>query len=99
MNLPERNPFRTGDAIRFLPNGETWLVAYCRDGYVCCCGWPESLAKVENCELVEFGTNEECEKLLQQMAEMRPDNGYDSRKSYAVGFLEREAAEAAKAGA
>jgi hypothetical protein len=46
---------KAGDAIRHIPTGETWTVAAISpDGSeLVCCGWPESIAKVTDCELVE----------------------------------------------
>lgn len=77
---------RTGDVVLHRPSGEQWLVAYAEDGYVCCCGWPESLARIEDCERVQACSDEENEKLLREIAS-KP--GADSRRSYAVRELER----------
>lgn len=75
----------TGDVVRHMPSGERWLVAYVHREYVCCCGWPESMAKVADCVLLEPATPEQRLILLHQMAEME---GCDSRKSYAKQRLE-----------
>lgn len=83
---PAGEAIDTGDAILHSPSGETWLVAYCDHGYVCCCGWPESLAKVEDCELKRKATPEQRISLLKQMAE----SNRDSRGSYARATLAKE---------
>jgi hypothetical protein len=75
----------TGDVVRHTPSGERWLVAYVHRDYVCCCGWPESLAPVADCVLLESATPEQRLILLRQMAAME---GSDSRKSYAKRRLE-----------
>lgn len=85
--METNEPFRTGDAVKHKPSGETWLVAYCERGYVCCCGWPESLAPVADCELHRKGTDAECEELLQLMG--RPGREFDSRAAYARRVFEK----------
>lgn len=81
----------TGDAVLHIPSGETWLVAYCDNGYVCCCGWPCSLAKVEDCQLKRKATPEKRMELLHKLAAM---SGYealhDPRRLYALRTLEKE---------
>jgi hypothetical protein len=79
----EQLAIRTGDAVLHKPSGETWLVAYYEGGYVCCCGWPATLAKVSDCELVRKGTDEEWAGLLMSMAVMRGDHSADCRMLYA----------------
>jgi hypothetical protein len=50
---------KPGDTIRHKPSGERWFVAApSPDGSeLVCCGWPESIAKVEDCEMIH-----ECSK-------------------------------------
>ncbi len=76
----------TADTILHKPSGEKWLVAYARSGYVCCCGWPESLAPASDCELLEKASEEDRLALLRQMADSRGGN-YDSRTSYARNYF------------
>jgi hypothetical protein len=98
----EQLAIRTGDAVLHKPTGETWLVAYCEGGYVCCCGWPATLAKVSDCELVRKGTDEEWAGLLMSLAVMQPEPGGspDCRMLYAkrairAALADREPQEAA----
>ena len=74
----------TGDVVLHKPTGEKWVVAYVKGEHLCCCGWPESLALVSDCELVTTAESESRLELLRQIAAMP---GSDSRKSYAVERL------------
>lgn len=75
----------TGDVVLHRPTGERWLVAYVQSEYVACCGWPLSMAKIEDCTLLIIATAPERLKLLQEMANMP---GSDPRKTYALNRLE-----------
>lgn len=72
----------TGDTVFHSPSEEHWVVAYCRNGRVCCCGWPETLANESDCELVRKATADERQKLIEQLARIE-----GSRGSYARGEL------------
>lgn len=71
---------RTGDIVLHKPSGEEWLVAFCKDGEVCPCGWPLGYAKASDCEIVKKATDDESVKLLHELADMKAD---DPRRSYA----------------
>jgi hypothetical protein len=71
--------FETGDSVK-VSNSETWLVAYCENGKVVCCGWPCSMVDESECELTKKGTFAEKVDLIMTMAAMP---GVDSRGSYA----------------
>lgn len=60
------------------------MVAYCRNGYVCCCGWPESHAKESDCELVRKGSLEERMKLLEEMSGIQGSRGAFARDTLAA---------------
>lgn len=77
----------TGDTVFHNPTQETWLVAYITDDkeYLCPCGWPECLAKLEDCVLLEKASAEERVKLLYDMKNTR-----DSRGRKARHILEKE---------
>lgn len=72
----------TADAI-LAPNGETWLVAYASNGYVTCCGWPETQAKEEHCQLKRKATPEQRLKLLHEMAKLNDSRGRYARRELA----------------
>ena len=74
----------TGDGVFIAEIGEKWLVAYNDGGYVACCGWPETLVKVEKCELVRKATPEARLNLLHELARLG-----DSRGEYARRELTR----------
>jgi hypothetical protein len=58
----------TGDAVYVEGLDETWLVAYCRNGYVTCCGWPESRVEVKHCTVKRKATPDQRIELLREMA-------------------------------
>jgi len=73
----------TGDVVFHRPSRETWVVAYVRGDRLCACGWPESLAALSDCLLVEKASEAERMELLRRMAE----DGSDSRGRYARAAL------------
>lgn len=74
----------TGDTVKHGPTGEIWVVAYVDGDRLAWCGWPPGEARVEHCTLVEKATAEYRDKLLRQLADMRPDgDGYDRRQRLA----------------
>lgn len=75
----------TGDIVLHRPTGERWIVAFVSGEYLSWCGWPEGVARVEDCELVKTATPEQRRSLLHQLAEMK---GSDSRKTYAKHRLD-----------
>ena len=75
----------TGDAILHKPTGETWLVSHCENGYVTCCGWPESSAPVGYCELKRKATPEQRLRLLNDLAK-----GTGRRATHAQHTLGKE---------
>lgn len=83
---------RTGDVILHRPTGETWVVAYVDEarGEVTPCGWPFCWARLEDCDMKERASDEESEKLLQELAAM-PGSEHDYRRTWARGVLARRA--------
>ncbi len=75
----------SADTVYHRPSKETWTVAVVRDGKLSPCGWPESLADLSDCELVEKATPAQREEMLQTWANM--DGGYDIRKSWAKAAI------------
>lgn len=63
---------KAGDTVKHRPTGETWVVAFANHerGELSPCGWPESLAKLSDCELVKSCTQEESEELLHRLADL-----------------------------
>lgn len=67
--------FRAGDTVKHRPSGETWVLACDQDGeYVLPAGWPESMGRVEHCELVETASDRERIDMLQQASQGRGDS-------------------------
>ena len=62
---------RTGDVVRHIPSGEEWLVAWADSTELIACGWPETFAKVEDCELIEACSDDEHWTLVKAVAASR----------------------------
>ncbi len=59
---------KAGDTVKHIPTGETWLLACAERGEVFPCGWPETIAKEADCELVEACGSEEELSMLKKWA-------------------------------
>lgn len=75
------------DVVLHHPTGEKWVVAVVYNGDLCWVGWPEGIAKVSDCELVEKATPEKRFEMLKLWAEKTND----VRASYARAVLDEEA--------
>jgi hypothetical protein len=64
---------RTGDAVLHKPTGETWTVAAVSPlgDEIVCCGWPETIAKIDDCELVQACNDADHCELLARVCEHR----------------------------
>ena len=83
----EETRIRTGDTVIHGPSGETWIVAYAdyRRGILAWVGWPPGHAQLSDCKRVKACTDEENQKELVTLSEMRGhrNGGWDARRSYA----------------
>lgn len=61
---------KTGDTVKHLPTGETWVVTSMREDGVelAAFGWPETIAYTSDCKLVESCTDEDRVSMLQAAA-------------------------------
>lgn len=73
----------TGDAVYIEGLDETWLVAYRHNGYVCCCGWPESQVEEKHCTMKRKATPEQRLKLLHEMKSLQDSRGSHARHELA----------------
>ena len=89
---PMRRPVRAGDIVLNKLSGEKWLVAAVSpDGkQLACAGWPESIADVADCEVIEYADEAAFEKML---AESRDSNGIRGSWTREVFRVRREHAE------
>lgn len=55
---------KLGDTVFHRPSGETWIVAHADETEVMPVGWPETIAKRSDCDLVEHCSEEEHAELL-----------------------------------
>lgn len=61
--------FRAGDTVRHRPTGETWVLACDQRGAdVLPAGWPETLARADDCELLEAANDDERIAMLREAA-------------------------------
>lgn len=74
----------TGDTVLHNPTGEKWIVAYVRGGDVVPCGWPLTLAKLVDCELIEKATDGVRYELLQEMSNLQDQRGLFARNTLFV---------------
>lgn len=72
---------RAGDHIRHKPSGEEWVVAYAEGEHVCACGWPHSLARRSDCELIKAASDAEHRALLVELAELNDSRGVRARRA------------------
>ena len=59
----------TGDYVLHRPTGEKWVVACVEGEYLSWMGWPEGMAKLADCELLEKATEESRLKLLYELSD------------------------------
>lgn len=62
---------RTGDVVLHRPSGEKWLVAMADEADIMPCGWPETVARVSDCEIVTAADDAEHIKVLREVARSR----------------------------
>lgn len=86
--------FRCGDAVRHVPSGETWRVAYDDGTHLAWAGWPDGRARSQDCELVRACTDAEHRAEVERWREA----GDGSRRA-AVLRMYADSMSAAKEGA
>jgi hypothetical protein len=59
-------PLREGDIVDHGPTGETWVVSAVSGDELIPGGWPETIAKVSDCTLVELGTDDDHRDMVSQ---------------------------------
>ncbi len=69
----------TGDTVFHRPTREEWLVACVQGDHLSWCGWPEGMARLADCLLVDKATHAEREKLLRDMAARDDESGHRVR--------------------
>lgn len=79
---------KPGDVVWHLPSEEKWTVAAPSPNgkEIVCCGWPESIAKVKDCELAKSATDAEAVEFALEVAWGRTD----LRASWARAWLEKK---------
>lgn len=83
---------RTGDIIKHLPSGETWVVAWADENHLVACGWPESSAKTNQCRLIKSCSDSEHWKLVEEVAGSDSGSNYSFRASACWHLLDRKRA-------
>ena len=81
---------RAADHVKHKPTGEKWVLAFGDledgDGRVSPCGWPETLAQAEDCELIQAASDKDHIAMLNTWAD-KERKGYDIRSSRARHYL------------
>lgn len=56
---------RAGDIVKHRPSGETWTIAAVSSklNMLSPAGWPESLAEIADCDVVQLATDEEHQEM------------------------------------
>lgn len=72
---------KTGDAVRV--GSEKWLVAFCENGRVWCCGWPLADVAARGVDLARIATPGRALALLCEMAGLRDARGEYARRKLA----------------
>ncbi len=77
----------TGDTVFHRPSQEEWIVCYANyeTGKICPAGWPETIADIADCDLLEKASSEYKAGLLKDMRRIIKAN--DSRRRYAEKVL------------
>jgi hypothetical protein len=74
--------FRAGDCVHHAPTGEDWTLATDEEGgYVNWCGWPDGIARADECTLKQRASDVDRANMLRDVANMREDNGSVSRRA------------------
>lgn len=89
----------TGDHVLHRPSGETWVVAYVREGRLSACGWPDEVVPAADCELVKKADAEQRQEWLEALASNGGHRGDYARRvlaqsghgAQAEGHLRQEA--------
>ncbi len=72
---------RCGDTVLHKPTGAQWLVAYADydRNIMSPCGWPESMAKVSDCDLIRACPDSEHLELVRLWLAKLPSHSSDHR--------------------
>jgi len=73
---------RTGDTVKHIPSGETWIVAWADERQVIACGYPETFARPAECELIKACSDTEHFDLMCEIA-LSPTNSCRRRRCFA----------------
>jgi hypothetical protein len=60
--------FRTGDTVKHRPTGEQWQLAYADGLDVSPLGWPATVAKATDCELIEAASDAQHRAIVERLA-------------------------------
>ena len=78
--------FRAGDIVKHGPTGEEWVLAVDQFGNeVSPCGWPETIAKAADCEIVTRASDKERHEQLLRSSKINQRD--DVRRRQAIGTL------------
>lgn len=83
---------KPGDTVLHRPSGERWVVAAVSDDgtELVCCGWPETIAKQADCEVVHRVSMDYAVQCATDVARACPEQ---LRGSWARRWLEKQPAQ------
>lgn len=82
--------FRAGDTVHHFPTGENWILAVDQFGdEVSPCGWPETIAKASDCEILERASDSDRHQQLLRSAKIQ--DTHDIRRREARHSLNMDA--------
>lgn len=69
IKAPQTPPFRAGDHVLHGPSGETWVVAWADPvtGDLAWCGWPDGIARINDCTLAKAASDAEHQQKLREL--------------------------------
>lgn len=66
---------RVGDVVKHRPSGETWMISAMDGDRLIPGGWPETIAKVSDCDLLESASDEDHMEVLTRVAKSDSRDG------------------------
>jgi hypothetical protein len=71
-------PLRCGDHVHHRPSGEDWVVAWAEGEHLAAAGWPNSQARLEDCDVIHRCSDAEH---AEWVASWRNSQGDDGRRA------------------
>ena len=73
---------RCGDEVFHEPTGETWLVAWADGDEIAWCGWPNGIARVQDCRIVSHATEAQHRRMVLEVSRCDDSRGPKCARLY-----------------